>query len=171
MPRLFISYASRDRTVARAIHRRLQQRGFDVWRDERQIERNWSREIAQALADADAVVVIWSSAAAGSRWVRNEWLTALALESGLKSAYFPKAQLCLSRCTTCKPSTCAGAARDMWTERASHCIEGFVAIHRVLIRTNSTSCLDLHRSRFDRIHCSPAAARRSWNCTSPSSAT
>jgi WD40 repeat protein len=78
----FISYSSRDLEAARAVERLLMspEVGWTPWRDERGLERDWSREIAQALARSDALVLLWSAQAAQSRWVRSEWLTARALE-------------------------------------------------------------------------------------------
>src|SRR5919112_3125662 len=78
---LFLSYSSHDRETARAVEDVLTAApiGKRVWRDERSIERDWSREIADALAGAEAIVSVWSANAAASHWVRNEWLTARAL--------------------------------------------------------------------------------------------
>jgi len=79
---IFISYSSRDAEIARRLQRLLELApiGARIWRDERAIERDWSREIAQALAASRVVVVLWSAKAAESPWVRHEWLTARALE-------------------------------------------------------------------------------------------
>jgi WD40 repeat protein len=78
----FISYSSRDLDVAREVEQLLMSAevGWAPWRDEQRLERDWSDEIAQALARSDALVLLWSAQAAQSRWVRNEWLTARALE-------------------------------------------------------------------------------------------
>ena len=80
--RLFISYSSTNRELARSLHALLMQPPltYRVWRDEHEIERDWSAEIANALVASEAVVLLWSSAAAESRWVLNEWLTARALQ-------------------------------------------------------------------------------------------
>ena len=80
-PSVFISYSSRDRDVARNLTAALEAQTFAVWRDETRLETDWSREIAQALADSDIYCLLWSRAAAASRWVRLEYLTAWALES------------------------------------------------------------------------------------------
>lgn len=50
-----------------------------MWRDETRIERDWSREIAAALAQSDLLCLIWTARAKDSRWVTHEWLTARAL--------------------------------------------------------------------------------------------
>jgi WD40 repeat protein len=80
--RVFISYASRDVKTARELEDLLRSDviGQQVWRDERAIERDWSREVAEELAACRAVVLVWSEDAVRSEWVRHEWLTARALE-------------------------------------------------------------------------------------------
>jgi WD40 repeat protein len=89
---LFISYSSTDVDVVRSFHKRLAAiPAYIVWRDERKIERDWSREIASALTASHAVILIWSEEAARSRWVRNEWLTARALGLPIIPAVLPGA--------------------------------------------------------------------------------
>jgi TIR domain/NB-ARC domain len=77
-PHVFISYSSRDAAVAQALEVRLSA-ATQVWRDKSRIEADWSREIASALARSEFVIMFWSAAAASSRWVRHEWMTARAL--------------------------------------------------------------------------------------------
>jgi hypothetical protein len=89
--KVFISYSSQDRVAAEAVHAALAGH-FDVWRDQTPIETNWSREIAQALADADAVCLLWSAHSAKSNWVKHEWLTARALEKPIIPFMFPGAE-------------------------------------------------------------------------------
>ena len=91
MPRVFISYSSRNPRPAIAVERSLEAAGFDVWRDERRLENDWSAEIAHALAESDLVCLLWSKESAASRWVRNEWLTARALEKLIVPCLFPGA--------------------------------------------------------------------------------
>jgi WD40 repeat protein len=81
----FISYSSRNLEAAREVERLLMspEVGWTPWRDERGLERDWSREIAEALARTDALVLLWSAEAAQSPWVRSEWLTARALEKSI----------------------------------------------------------------------------------------
>ena len=79
MTEVFISYSSTDVGVAEKIELSLQAAGFDVWRDKRMIEADWSKEIADALSKSDAILVIWSENSSISNWVKNEWLTARAL--------------------------------------------------------------------------------------------
>ncbi len=88
---VFISYSSRNRKEAKAVHEALEGKRFDIWRDQRRIETDWSAEIAQGLADADVLCLIWTREAAESRWVKNEWLTARALEKLIVPCMFPGA--------------------------------------------------------------------------------
>jgi WD40 repeat protein len=78
---IFISYSSRDVKAAEELENTLRAEGFEVWRDGRNIETDWSAEIATALTDrAEALCLVWSGPASKSKWVRNEWLTARAIE-------------------------------------------------------------------------------------------
>ena len=88
--RVFISYSSKDRPLAEEIHRLLAQR-LDVWRDQTQLESDWSREIAYALAERDILCLIWSKNSAASKWVKHEWLTARALEKRIIPIMLPEA--------------------------------------------------------------------------------
>ena len=90
-PAVFISYSSRDVKFAEELERRLEDAGAEVWRDKSRIETDWSREIAMALARSRFIVMIWSSAAAASRWVGHEWMTARALERRLLVVKLPDA--------------------------------------------------------------------------------
>jgi TolB-like protein/tetratricopeptide (TPR) repeat protein len=73
MAGVFVSYAREDAAKAKAIAREIGQAGFDVWIDERiGSGSEYSREIERALADASAVVVVWSRNSVDSPWVRDE---------------------------------------------------------------------------------------------------
>ncbi|HEY6342425.1 MAG TPA: TIR domain-containing protein [Bryobacteraceae bacterium] len=91
MARAFISYSSKDRSVAERIHSNLEGQHFDVWRDQRSIDTNWSREVARALASSDAIVLLWTENSAGSAWVQHEWLTARAIEKPIVPVFLPDA--------------------------------------------------------------------------------
>jgi hypothetical protein len=54
----------------------------DVWRDQHSIYGGpqWPKEIGEAIADCDAVLLLWSSDSAASHFVEFEWTTALALK-------------------------------------------------------------------------------------------
>jgi hypothetical protein len=84
-PSVFISYSSKDVKIAEAIEHHLLKNGFDnVWRDKRKIDRDWSREIANALSKSDIVLLIWSENSSKSEWVKNEWLTARVLSKPIQ---------------------------------------------------------------------------------------
>jgi TIR domain/NB-ARC domain len=77
---VFISYSSADRVMAEELQRDLEGLGFDVWRDQTRLELDWSSEISRALVDiADVMCLLWTPAAATSKWVQHEWLTARAV--------------------------------------------------------------------------------------------
>jgi hypothetical protein len=73
MPDLFISYAREDRNRVRPLADALAAHGWSVWWD-RQIQagRTFDEVIAEALATARCVLVVWSKDSIGSSWVREE---------------------------------------------------------------------------------------------------
>ena len=73
MTRVFLSYDRDDATKARSIADILEKGGHEVWWD-RHIRggSQYSKEIEQALANAEAVVVLWSRSSVDSAWVRDE---------------------------------------------------------------------------------------------------
>jgi hypothetical protein len=79
-PKIFISYSSKNRKIVEKIYNYFATAGLDVWRDKERLETDWSREIAQALADSNALCLMWSENAAKSKYIRHEWVTARALE-------------------------------------------------------------------------------------------
>lgn len=70
---IFISYASEDTSKAMELVHLLQGDGWSVWWD-REISpgQDFEIEIDMALANARAVVVLWSVFSVSSNWVRNE---------------------------------------------------------------------------------------------------
>ena len=73
MSDIFISYASEDRSRVRPLADALSGHGWSVWWD-RQIQagRTFDQVIAEALASARCVVVVWSRDSVASNWVREE---------------------------------------------------------------------------------------------------
>ncbi|GAA4713990.1 TIR domain-containing protein [Sphingomonas lutea] len=70
---VFISYARADQAVARKVAKALTDKGYSVWWDaDLPAHKAYSEIIEQHLRDAKAVVVLWSTAAAASQWVRAE---------------------------------------------------------------------------------------------------
>jgi len=81
MPKLFVSYSHTDQDPVSRIAKRLEQRGHDVWWDQRLMGgHDFGSEIESALVDAKCAVVAWSNTARNSLWVRAE--ATVARESG-----------------------------------------------------------------------------------------
>lgn len=73
MSQVFISYARSTRDQAQLFAKMLRSEGCDVWLDEDlPAHRPYADVIEQRLRGAKAVVVIWSSDAVRSQWVRAE---------------------------------------------------------------------------------------------------
>jgi adenylate cyclase len=73
MSDVFVSYARPDESQAIAVAEALQAQGYRVWRDdELPAHRAYADVIQERLSSAEAVVVLWSAAAAKSQWVRAE---------------------------------------------------------------------------------------------------
>lgn len=74
--RVFISYCSVDRPDAQRLCEKLEHQGLACWIAPRDVragpEKEWPEAIAEAIANARAVVLVWSSAAAASNEVRRE---------------------------------------------------------------------------------------------------
>ena len=78
MGHVFISYARPDEPLAQLIAEELRRAGFEVWRDdELPAHRAYAEVIEERINGARAVVVLWSSEAAKSHWVRAEADTAI----------------------------------------------------------------------------------------------
>jgi adenylate cyclase len=81
MSDVFISYARSTAVQAKRIAEALRGLGYGVWRDdELPAHRDYSEVIEERLRSAKAVVVVWSSEAVKSQWVRAE--ADLAREAG-----------------------------------------------------------------------------------------
>ncbi len=73
MTDVFISYSRKDRSRADVMARELRGRGLDVWWDTHlKAGAEFRQEIAQKLAAAKAVIVIWSEESVASRFVCDE---------------------------------------------------------------------------------------------------
>lgn len=81
-PRLFISYASADKAVARRIATQLKARGAFVWFDEFELNVGDSlrSKIEHGLSSSDYLVVLLSRNAVESSWVQSELSAALSVE-------------------------------------------------------------------------------------------
>ena len=73
MAQIFLSYARSDAECASRLAELLSKTGHQVWWDrELQGGSRFASEIDKALAEAEAVVVIWSEASIESAWVQDE---------------------------------------------------------------------------------------------------
>jgi adenylate cyclase len=73
MPGVFVSYARPSARVAEQVAAALSSIGYEVWRDEQlPAHRAYGDVIEEKLRSAGAVVVLWSSEACQSQWVRAE---------------------------------------------------------------------------------------------------
>lgn len=82
---VFISYAREDRAKVEVLAKALEARGLAVWWDPKiKTGAGFRQEIAEALAGAHAVIVMWSQFSVGSRFVCDE-----ADEGAAKDILFP----------------------------------------------------------------------------------
>lgn len=78
MKNIFISYSRTDTTYAMSLADDMERRGFNVWIDREGIHHgsDWFRKIEQAIAHADAVVVIMTPESEQSEWCEREIMLA-----------------------------------------------------------------------------------------------
>jgi hypothetical protein len=82
MSQIFISYASEDRGHAKALAEVLEGLGFSTWWDRKiPFGKAYDEVIAESLAAARCVLVLWTGASVESRWVRSEASEAAAREA------------------------------------------------------------------------------------------
>ena len=73
MTDVFISYSSKDRVQVQTIVAELEHRGVKVFWDQHiHAGDSWQETLQRHVAIARAVVVVWSTHAAESEWVRSE---------------------------------------------------------------------------------------------------
>lgn len=74
MAQVLISYSSADRERAKELQQQIEAYDVTVWLDQQRLTggKPFHREIAQAIKEAQAVVVIWSPTAVESDWVYAE---------------------------------------------------------------------------------------------------
>lgn len=80
--KVFISHVHNDEALAQKIVEILEEAGLEVWDDTREIlpGDNWAEQVAQALKESEAMVVLLTPEATRSRWVRREIEYALGEE-------------------------------------------------------------------------------------------
>jgi WD40 repeat protein len=76
-PRIFVSYARSDgKEIAAKLRHRLQdEHGFSLWQDLADLEggKDWWLQITDAINHVEFLVLVMTSAALGSEYVRREW--------------------------------------------------------------------------------------------------
>ncbi len=73
MPDVFVSYARDDRGWVQSLVDCLKDNGFSVWWDATlRVGERFDQAIQRSLADATAVIVIWSPHSVASKWVKDE---------------------------------------------------------------------------------------------------
>ncbi|MGH8578739.1 MAG: toll/interleukin-1 receptor domain-containing protein [Gammaproteobacteria bacterium] len=73
MSDIFLSYASEDRERAKALAHTLETQGWSVWWDRKiAFDQPFDEVIAESLAAARCVIVLWTKISVESRWVRAE---------------------------------------------------------------------------------------------------
>jgi hypothetical protein len=82
MPKVFISYTRSDLNRAQELEQALRAHGVSVWRDQHNLYGGdrWPKKLGEAIADCDAMLLLWSAHSAASHFVEFEWTTALALK-------------------------------------------------------------------------------------------
>ncbi len=80
-PKIFISHSWADKELVRRLETELKTAGAEVWVDHAEVRAGDSlpKEISDALAWCDTVLLVWSRDAAQSHWVELEWACAVAL--------------------------------------------------------------------------------------------
>lgn len=75
----FISHSSDDIESVRPIELELEKRGLSVWLDDSDLRQGvaLAGKLQESIRDSRSVVLVWSKAARGSRWVNAEWLMAI----------------------------------------------------------------------------------------------
>jgi len=74
----FISHSSSDARLAARIERTLEDHGLEIWLDRSEIRLGQllRNELQTAIRESRVIILLWSAAAAKSRWVAAEVLTA-----------------------------------------------------------------------------------------------
>jgi hypothetical protein len=74
MPHFFISHSDSERRTAHGLADFLRSQGFDIWINDGRVPATitFLKEVEDAIRRSKFLIVIWSTAAAKSRWVRLE---------------------------------------------------------------------------------------------------
>lgn len=82
MTNVFLSYSRSDETFAVDLSKELQERQWDVWRDQDSLRAGdrWPKLLGEAIASRVFFVLLWSTEAARSDFVELEWTIAIAMK-------------------------------------------------------------------------------------------
>jgi hypothetical protein len=82
MAKIFVSHSWDDKPLVRDLESRLREAGAEVWVDHAKVRGgdNLPKRISDALDWCDTLLLLWSKAAAESKWVEKEWTCAISLE-------------------------------------------------------------------------------------------
>ena len=73
LPNVYLSYAATERHIAQKLAEELEAAGISTWSDTKiQAGSNWARQIAEALEQADVIVMLISPDWTASRWAQRE---------------------------------------------------------------------------------------------------
>ena len=80
--KVFLSYSHKDKEIVRKIADDLQREGVSVWFDENVIKpgESWAEKLSEAVAKADAVIVVISRNTAASQWQTSEIAFAISAQ-------------------------------------------------------------------------------------------
>jgi hypothetical protein len=71
--KVFISYSSKDESLAKEVATTLEKAGLSAWYDSEIMPgQNWAEEIAKRLNESDAMVVLLTPHALESNWMRRD---------------------------------------------------------------------------------------------------
>ena len=81
---IFCSYSHRDTAIVERVERAYQALGLDTLRDVTTLRsgEHWNTRLLELIAGADIFQLFWSTSAAESKYVRQEWEYALSLQRG-----------------------------------------------------------------------------------------
>ncbi|KAA3655822.1 MAG: TIR domain-containing protein, partial [Calditrichaeota bacterium] len=89
--KIFISYGSKDHAYAKKIEDFLNKKGHKVWRDENKLSNAilWNQDIVEAINQNDCALLLWSSYAETRETIRQEIMTARALQKPIVIVLVP----------------------------------------------------------------------------------
>lgn len=86
MPKVFISYSTKDKPFAKKLESFLSSVGVDAWLDEKRLKVGDSliEKISEAIDESNYIVAVLSKSSVNSKWFQNELLWALTKERQLR---------------------------------------------------------------------------------------